>query len=248
MPGQEFILSSKPTIASAASAAASAVPCAEVAPSGVPTMPQASAGASSAVDATLPSAPADASACKQTADENNLPAASSAVSPCAKAKVKTACVSTSSNQKAKPRTKRTVKRLKTLKTGTDKVSYRPEFCRQLLAFFDVPPFKVTEVQKKDGSITLLESASELPTFAAFARTLGVTQAVLQDWEDAHPAFAEAAKKARDLQGDILIQNSLRGNYSASFAVFTAKNLLGWTDGKDDGKKPLGTVIVRWEKE
>lgn len=158
---------------------------------------------------------------------------------------------TAAKKTAKPRAKQAAKGLKSAKTGlktVGRVAYRPEFCQQLLAFFDVPPFKVTEVQKKDGSISFVESASELPTFAAFARTLGVTQSILQDWQDAHPAFAEAAKKARDLQGDILIQNSLRGNYSASFAVFTAKNLLGWTDGKDDAKKPLGTVVVRWEKE
>lgn len=158
---------------------------------------------------------------------------------------------TTAKKTAKPRAKRAAKGLKSAKTGlktAGRVAYRPEFCQRLLAFFDVPPFKVTEVQKKDGSISFVESASELPTFAAFARTLGVTQSILQDWQEVHPAFAEAAKKARDLQGDILIQNSLRGNYSASFAVFTAKNLLGWSDGKDDAKKPLGTVVVRWEKE
>lgn len=131
------------------------------------------------------------------------------------------------------------------KTGPE---YRPEFCARLLAFFDVPPFKVTEVQKKDGSITLLETASELPTFAAFARSLGVTQSTLMAWEEKHADFAEAAKKARDLQGDILIQNSLRGNYSASFAVFTAKNILGWSDGKDEPKQPPRPLVVRWEKE
>ena len=124
--------------------------------------------------------------------------------------------------------------------------YRPEFCERLLAFFDVPPFRVTEVQKKDGSVTLVETAAELPTFAAFAKQLGTTCDVLLAWEKTHPAFLEAAQKARDLQGNILIQNSLRGNYSASFAVFTAKNLLGWKDGKEEGA--LGPIIVRWEGE
>jgi hypothetical protein len=127
----------------------------------------------------------------------------------------------------------------------EKLAYRPEFASRLLAFFDVPPFRVTEVQKKDGSITLVETASELPTFAAFARSLGVTQSQLLSWEETYPDFAEAAKKARDLQGDILIQNSLRGNYSSSFAVFTAKNILGWTDGKESAAPQ--TVIVRWEE-
>lgn len=149
-----------------------------------------------------------------------------------------------SAKRAKTR-KTPAKTRRTAKTGPE---YRPEFCARLLVFFDVPPFKVTEVQKKDGSITLLETASELPTFAAFARSLGVTQGTLMAWEEKHADFAEAAKKARDLQGDILIQNSLRGNYSASFAVFTAKNILGWSDGKDEPKQPPRPLVVRWEKE
>ena len=108
-------------------------------------------------------------------------------------------------------------------------------------------FKVTEVMKKDGSVTLVETASELPTFAAFARSLGVTQRRLLEWEEQYPAFASAAQKARDLQGDILIQNSLRGNYASSFAVFTAKNILGWSDGKEDAKPAEKTLVVKWEK-
>ncbi len=123
--------------------------------------------------------------------------------------------------------------------------YRPEFCDRLMAFFDVPAFRVTEVMKRDGSVSLVETAAELPTFAAFAKSLGTTCAVLDVWEKKHPSFREAAQKARDLQSNILIQNSLRGNYSASFAVFTAKNLLGWRDGKEDASSS-GPLVVRWE--
>ena len=158
--------------------------------------------------------------------------------------VPSSAVGKASAKRVKTR-KTPAKTRRTAKTGPE---YRPEFCARLLVFFDVPPFKVTEVQKKDGSITLLETASELPTFAAFARSLGVTQSTLMAWEEKHADFAEAAKKARDLQGDILIQNSLRGNYSASFAVFTAKNILGWSDGKDEPKQPSRPLVVRWEKE
>ena len=123
--------------------------------------------------------------------------------------------------------------------------YQPEFCERLLSFFDVPAFHVTEVTKRDGSVSLVETAAELPTFAAFAKQLGTTCEVLKSWEKAHPAFHEAAQKARDLQGNILIQNSLRGNYSSSFAVFTAKNLLGWKDGKDENVS-APSITVSWE--
>ncbi|MGN0025280.1 MAG: hypothetical protein ACI351_07630 [Candidatus Avelusimicrobium sp.] len=123
--------------------------------------------------------------------------------------------------------------------------YQAEFCARLLSFFDVPAFRVTEVMKRDGSVSLVETAAELPTFAAFAKSLGTTCAVLETWEKKHPAFRAAAQKARDLQSNILIQNSLRGNYSASFAVFTAKNLLGWRDGKEDTASSA-PIVVRWE--
>ena len=126
------------------------------------------------------------------------------------------------------------------------LKYSPEFCEKLLAFFDVPAFRVTQVQKKDGSVSLLETASELPTFSAFAKMLGTTCSVLKTWEQKHPAFADAAQKARDLQGNILIQNSLRGNYASSFAMFTAKNLLGWNDGKESNLP--AAIVVRWEGE
>lgn len=138
-------------------------------------------------------------------------------------------------------------RSRAAKSDGKPLRYQPEFCTRLLAFFDVAPFTVTEVPKRDGSVTLVETAAELPTFAAFAKLLGTTCDALESWEQKHPAFREAARKARDLQGNILIQNSLRGNYSASFAVFTAKNLLGWKDGKEDGSSGA-PLVVRWESE
>lgn len=138
-------------------------------------------------------------------------------------------------------------RLSAPASKTPPLKYRPEFCQRLLEFFDVPPFTVTEVMKRDGSVSLVETAAELPTFAAFAKQLGTTCGELEAWEKKHPAFRQAVQKARDLQGNILIQNSLRGNYSSSFAVFTAKNILGWKDGKEEPAS-AAPLIVRWEEE
>ena len=125
------------------------------------------------------------------------------------------------------------------------IKYNPGFCTELLRFFDCAPFSVTEVQKKDGTITLLETAAELPTFAAFAKKIGVTCAELKAWETKYADFKYACEQARDRQGNILIQNSLRGNYASSFAVFTAKNLLGWKDGKDAPETAV-PVVIEWE--
>lgn len=146
-----------------------------------------------------------------------------------------------------PARPRAVKPRQKTAPAPEPVVYQSDYCAQLLAFFDVTPFKITEVMKKDGSVSLVETAAELPTFAAFARGLGVTQQLLLEWEKEHPEFAQAAQKARDLQCNILIQNSLRGNYSASFAAFTAKNILGWSDGKQDPAEAAQPLVVRWEK-
>lgn len=143
--------------------------------------------------------------------------------------------------------KMTNSKRKNKSSDKDTLVYQEEYAQRLLAFFDISAFTVTEVIKKDGSVSLIETAAELPTFAAFARSLGVTQEVLTQWEKEYPDFAQSAKKARDLQGNILIQNSLRGNYSASFAVFTAKNLLGWKDGKEETSKKEVPLVIRWEK-
>ena len=74
------------------------------------------------------------------------------------------------------------------------LSYQPEYCERLLAFFNVAPFSVTEVQKRDGSISLVETAAELPTFAAFAKMLGTTCAVLSSWEKSTPLSVWPSKK------------------------------------------------------
>lgn len=132
-------------------------------------------------------------------------------------------------------------------TAKNSVRYRPEFCEQLVLFFDVPAFTITEVMKKDGTVSLVETAAQLPTFAAFAKKIGTTCDVLKRWEKDHPAFAQAAARARDLQGNILLQNSLRGNYASSFAIFTAKNLLGWKESKEEARLE-GPLWVHWEEE
>ncbi len=125
------------------------------------------------------------------------------------------------------------------------INYQPAFCEELLTFFDGSAFTITEVQKRDGSISLLETACELPTFAAFAKKIGVTCAELRAWEKEYPAFKYACCQARDRQANILIQNSLRGNYASSFAVFTAKNLLGWKEGKDASGAAV-PIVIEWE--
>lgn len=134
-----------------------------------------------------------------------------------------------------------------MENNTGNHRYQAVYCEMLLDFFNGPAFTITETQKRDGSIVLLETAAELPTFAGFAKKIGCTCAQLRSWEEKHPAFKYACEQARDRQGNILLQNSLRGNYASSFAVFTAKNLLGWKENKD-APTSEGPVVVQWRDE
>ncbi len=50
----------------------------------------------------------------------------------------------------------------------------------------------------------------------------------------YPEFSAAYKRVTDAQERILITNGLKGGYQANFAIFTAKNVLGWRDRQDLG--------------
>jgi hypothetical protein len=66
----------------------------------------------------------------------------------------------------------------------------------------------------------------------------VTKQTLHDWATAkdlatgelkHPEFSDAYKKAKDLQEANLIEGTIGNAYNSTFAIFTAKNVLGWRD-------------------
>jgi hypothetical protein len=97
---------------------------------------------------------------------------------------------------------------------------------------------------------------EFPTLAGFAAFIGVSRDTLHDWAHAkdvsghlrNPSFSDAYKKAKDMQEQNLVKGALTGVYNSTFAIFTAKNVLGWRDkveqeitGKDGS--PLAGIQV-----
>lgn len=101
--------------------------------------------------------------------------------------------------------------------------YKASYCAELIKFFDVPPY----VRTADG----LEP-NDLPTFQAFAKKIGIHRSTLADWREAHPEFEFAWEMAKYCQHEVLLQNGLRQLYPGAFAIFAAKNVLGWRDSKD----------------
>lgn len=97
---------------------------------------------------------------------------------------------------------------------------------------------------------------DFPTLAGFAASISVSRETLHDWATAkgadgslrNPQFSDAYKKAKDMQEQNLVKGALTGVYNSTFAIFTAKNVLGWRDkveqeitGKDGG--PLAGIQV-----
>lgn len=95
-----------------------------------------------------------------------------------------------------------------------------------------------------------------PTLAGFAASLGVSRDTLHDWATAknvsgdlrNPKFSDAYKRAKEMQEKNLVEGALTGAYNPTFAIFTAKNVLGWRDkveqeitGKDGA--PLAGIQV-----
>jgi len=45
-------------------------------------------------------------------------------------------------------------------------------------------------------------------------------------------LANSLKRVKEVQTELLVTNALLGSYNATFAIFSAKNMLGWRDVKD----------------
>jgi hypothetical protein len=134
--------------------------------------------------------------------------------------------------------------------------YRDEFVVMLLEFFGQSPVREITIRDKAGNESIQVLPGQFPTLARFATDIGVTTETLHDWATAknadgshrNPSFSYAYKKAKDLQQANLVEGTMKGAYNSTFAIFTAKNVLGWRDkieqeitGKDGA--PLGPSVI-----
>lgn len=128
--------------------------------------------------------------------------------------------------------------------------YKPEYCEAIIKYFNIEPHFETPVVITDKKGNTREEIkfipSDLPLLCGFAVSIGVSSSKLSIWAKKHKEFRKALKIAKDCQKKILVTNGLKGLYSPAFAIFTAKNILGWRDktefsGKDG--QPLGVVIL-----
>lgn len=122
--------------------------------------------------------------------------------------------------------------------------YRPEFCQEIINFFDVEhtTMKTFQSFRKDGSVVTItrEVANQLPTFERFAVNCGVHTDTLVEWTKVHEEFSVAYKTAKHLQKEMLNDLALRGFYNPTYTQFVAKNI---TDMKDKTEQEVVTKTV-----
>lgn len=103
--------------------------------------------------------------------------------------------------------------------------YDPKYCKEIVAYFTVKPYQVKTMGKR-GKVLI---ANDLRFLSAFARKIGVEHKTLDNWCHEHPEFLQAYTRAKQLQMEMLVSNGLNGTYDSRFAIFSAKNMIGWVD-------------------
>lgn len=111
--------------------------------------------------------------------------------------------------------------------------YTPEMCASIVRFFDIEPAiqKDITITKLDGERVekTITEAADLPLFSDWAASVGITSETMRKWAESIPEFSVAYKRAKELQEKVLMTNGIQNRYAQPFAIFTAKNILGWRD-------------------
>lgn len=127
--------------------------------------------------------------------------------------------------------------------------YKPEYAKMLVEFYSVRAYEI--LVDKDGKVT--EKANDMPFLVDFAKKIGTGTTTLHGWANkkdkngnhVHPEFKDALKGFQEHRERILVTNGLKGLYNPSFAIFTAKNILGWRDKLEhsgDENNPVGMML------
>lgn len=115
--------------------------------------------------------------------------------------------------------------------------YKPEYCQELIRFFDVEPYTDVDLEHydKDGNVKWVDKkrmANKLPTLRNFAKSIEINIDTVYEWIKKYEEFSDAFTHAKDLQKWFLIENGLNSCYNPMFAIFTAKNITDMRDKQE----------------
>lgn len=115
-----------------------------------------------------------------------------------------------------PKVKWTEKRIKTL-------------IKKIKAYCLENAEPVPEVHGEGESVKVL--GPKLPMLSECFKKSGFNSKYIYELAKQHPKLADALEKVRELSERSLINGALRGLYNPTFAIFAAKNMIGWRDEK-----------------
>lgn len=131
--------------------------------------------------------------------------------------------------------------------GGRPTKYSDGLCEKILKHFDIEPTRIIKERffymNGDEKEKEIEVANELPTIEGFCRELEISKSTLHEWVKKYPEFSNAYKRAREMQEDLWLKNSLKGLYSPVFAIFAGKNMFGWRDKQEHDHTSNGKDIV-----
>lgn len=102
--------------------------------------------------------------------------------------------------------------------------YDPKYCEMLINYFKTKPYEIDHNGQK--------RMNDFPTLAGFAISIDVDRTTLANWAKKHKDFFCAYKRAKDYQENFLVNIAMNGLANPAFAIFTAKNVIGWRDKID----------------
>ena len=115
--------------------------------------------------------------------------------------------------------------------------YEDQHCADIIRFFSVAKNKqivksVTTGKNEYEKTEYTTVPNDLPTFAGFARKIGVNGDTVVEWTKKNAEFSAAYNVAKELQKEFLVDNGLKGLYPPASFIFVAKNVTTMRDKQE----------------
>jgi len=126
----------------------------------------------------------------------------------------------------------------TVNKGGRPSKYKPEFCEQMIKFFDRNPVETIEAGKlydKEGNVTKTltkEVACQCPTFEKYCADIGISKQTFHNWVKEHEMFLDAYLKSKNFQANIMMVNGMSGMFNPGFTGLSMKNMHNWSDKQE----------------